>query len=261
MYYTRRRIVRIRDFWFEDARQKKQEKGADYVQYHDMVMTMNDKSNLVMEYTTQTIVNDITDDMEEIIMKFKRISRSQIKEAQKEGCSSVFYFGKELEGKKDVLKKIDRERINMFDSKGLKDVSKYNEMLSAAREGMLAVSIAKLPDGRECVYHVYIVGNGRSRILHSISMFREYDSREGRNAVGRANRNLHYEDMINLKKLKVDVYDWGGYSESEEFCSISRFKASFGGEVKEIHRYIFAVSFVGRLCARFISKRLEKREQ
>ncbi len=260
MYYTRRRIIKIRDFWFEDARQNEQEKGADYVQYHDMAMIMNDKSSLVMEYTTQTIVNDIRDDMEEIIMKFKRISRSQIKEAQKEGCTSVFYYGNEMKEKKDVLKKINYGRTSIFDSKGLKDISKYNEMLSAAKEGMLAVSIGKLPTGKECVYHVYIVGNGIARLLHSVSMFRDYESSDERNAVGRANRNLHYEDMINLKKLKVDVYDWGGYSESEKFKSISRFKASFGGEVKEIHRYIFAVSFIGKLFAGFIYKMLVKRE-
>ena len=252
MYYQRTRGLRIKDFWFVNDRERDLEPGADFAQYHDMPAVPGDTQNMMVQNQRLTLVNDLTETEEELMARFKKNTKYEIKRAAKEGSYAEFLSGAALLEKKEILARIDKAHAQMFADKGKKSKREYPTMLAAAKANMLTVTVGYLPDGRECAYHVYIVGNGTARLLHSISVFREATTNEDRNAIGRLNRFLHYADMQHLKQGGYTVYDWGGYSEEEQLKSISDFKKAFGGEITEIYTVIYATSPVGKLLSKLV---------
>jgi lipid II:glycine glycyltransferase (peptidoglycan interpeptide bridge formation enzyme) len=102
--------------------------------------------------------------------------------------------------------------------------------------------VAKSEDKRLAM-HSYIVDAelGRVRMLHSASHFRESEDSSHRNAVGRANRYLHYAIMLHFKELGFSQYDFGGYAKGSSdptLQAIARFKDGFGGELVREDRFV-----------------------
>lgn len=100
--------------------------------------------------------------------------------------------------------------------------------------GNLRLSIAKANDGEALVYHAYITGEKSCRLLHSISLRKEAEDNKERNLIGRANRLLHWEDILHFRSAGIELYDFGGwYRGKDNACmlGINRFKESFGGQV------------------------------
>ena len=257
MFYSRRNILKIRDFWFVDGRDINDEKKVDFVQYHDLLKPLANKKNIIEEKKSKTIINDLTSEMESIVDNFKKNTKYEIRRAEKDGCTCEFLWSNDLQKNNSILKTIDLEHKKMFKQKGHAYKSEFNNMNSAVKANMLCVSIAYLPDKTACAYHVYIVGNSTARLLHSISVFRSVDASAEKAAIGRANRFLHFKDMDILKKNGFARYDWGGYSETKDQISISEFKASFGGQIIDTYRYIFATSYLGKSLAKIVKLRIK----
>ncbi|MGP1437996.1 MAG: hypothetical protein ACTTKH_02865 [Treponema sp.] len=81
--------------------------------------------------------------------------------------------------------------------------------------------------------HAYIVDkeDGRARLLYSATVNRN-TSNIDLNMVGRANRFLHWKDMLMFKDTGLSIYDWGGIAgdpEAEETKGIDAFKMAYGG--------------------------------
>lgn len=98
-------------------------------------------------------------------------------------------------------------------------------------------------NGEDLVMHSYLVDTrlGRARLLHSASHFRQQSETFSRNFIGRANRFLHFEDMVHFKKLGLKIYDFGGYAlntKQKELQEINRFKEGFGGIVVQESHYL-----------------------
>lgn len=64
------------------------------------------------------------------------------------------------------------------------------------------------------VYHSYLTDGYHSSFLHSCSEFRVAD-KAMRNAIGRANKYLHWNDWLYLKHSGIIEYDWSGISSYE----------------------------------------------
>lgn len=91
--------------------------------------------------------------------------------------------------------------------------------------------------------HSYLIDKiiGRVALLHSVSLFRLEPDSGRRNAISRANRWLHYQDMLLFKRMGMTDYDFGGYAKNTtdpELSSINAFKLGFGGVVVEESNYI-----------------------
>ena len=249
MHYKRNRGLTVKDFWFVEDRCREEETGADFAQYHDMCVIPNDIDGLMVQQNRQTLINNLLESEDEIVGRFKKNTKYEIKRAEKERCYCVQYTAEELVERLDILKRVDTAHKQMFADKGKKSKSEYATMLAAAKESMLHVSIGYLPSGEECAYHVYIVGNGVARLLHSITLFRKAESNDVKHAIGRLNRLLHYEDMLWFKEHGYCVYDWGGYSEEEHLKSISDFKKAFGGDIVNRYSMIYTTSPLGKLVS------------
>ncbi len=106
---------------------------------------------------------------------------------------------------------------------------------------MLATKISA--DHDALVMHAFLVDEGlkRANHLYSASLFRSTDDSERRSLIGRANRALHYLNMLCFKDRGLTTYDLGGYAlntKDPELQEINEFKDSFGGQLVEESTYI-----------------------
>ncbi len=106
---------------------------------------------------------------------------------------------------------------------------------------MLATKISSDQDA--LVMHAFLVDESlkRANHLYSASLFRSTDDSERRSLIGRANRALHYLNMLNFKDRGVTTYDLGGYAlgtQDPELQEVNEFKDSFGGQLIEESNYI-----------------------
>lgn len=97
--------------------------------------------------------------------------------------------------------------------------------------------------GDDLVMHSYLVDKsiGKARLLHSASHFRQENKVVSKNTIGRANRFLHFEDIIYFKKLGYKIYDFGGYAlntNQKELQQINEFKEGFGGLILRESHYL-----------------------
>lgn len=101
----------------------------------------------------------------------------------------------------------------------------------ACEAGQLALSSVSR-DGEILVWHAYVMSGTTAGLMHSSSRFRKGES-DYRALVGRANRWLHWKDMLQFQALGLRRYDWGGLFDDEstpERAGINTFKKSFGGQ-------------------------------
>jgi hypothetical protein len=107
--------------------------------------------------------------------------------------------------------------------------------------------------GAAVAVHAYICDRdgGRVRLTHSASIFRAFEDPKRRHLIGRANRFLHFRDMLYFKRLGYQLYDVGGYginSPRREIQQIARFKGGFGGKALMETDYFSVPHFAYRLC-------------
>jgi hypothetical protein len=103
-------------------------------------------------------------------------------------------------------------------------------LAAAAAEGQLTLTCATRR-GEQLVWHAYMRSGAFASLEYSASLYRG-GSAEYRALAGRANRWLHWQDMIALKADGVRCYDWGGLFADEstpERAGINEFKRTFGG--------------------------------
>jgi lipid II:glycine glycyltransferase (peptidoglycan interpeptide bridge formation enzyme) len=188
---------------------------------------------------SKTLVSDLTLSEEKLLVCCTSTIRNEIRRAKKDGASCAQYSGKFLFGIKGLFRQFDEAYAEMYRQKKMTAVSVRGYLRTLAAAGFLTMSISKI--GNEVVaYHVYVTGDRIARLLYSVSIFRVCEENAMRNAVGRANRLLHYEDMLWFKKQGFITYDWGGYATDPALASINAFKAGFGGTL--VSRYYAKVT-------------------
>ena len=106
-------------------------------------------------------------------------------------------------------------------------------LLAASQSRQLALSAARWR-GQVIVWHGYVLSGATAGLQYSCSLFRG-DADEVRAVTGRANRWLHWQDMLRFKSNGYRRYDWGGLFAAErspEEAGINAFKLSFGPRVE-----------------------------
>lgn len=103
-----------------------------------------------------------------------------------------------------------------------------------AADGMYAVTKCYSSDGTLLVEHTYYLDkeDKRAMLATSCSLYRKEEYVRYKNLIGRANRMMHYQDMLYFKSEGYEIYDFNGISDfSEETHAIAEFKRGFGGNV------------------------------
>ena len=119
-----------------------------------------------------------------------------------------------------------------------------------ASAGALRLSEAGAPgDNRKYCMHAHICDGVRARLFYSASNFRRTDDSKARAVYARANRALHWLEMMRFKEEGHSVYDFGGIALGEQdsaLAEINRFKQSFGGEIVVEYHAMIPNTMLGR---------------
>lgn len=230
--------------WFEPL-DPKIIRGADRVFLHGCPTEEKKIGHLACKAVPQeTLISDLTATEEELWSLIAKNYRYEINRSKRENTQVTAYLGKEITD--DLLYDFDRMFHEMYEEKGISErhlaISELKEYTSKDALVVTTASINEMP----VVYHSYIRDDAHSRFLHSCSNFRVLDTAE-RNAVGRANKYLHWNDWLYLKKLGVKEYDWGGISSYESPNGIDEFKMSFGGSYRKNYNLFCDCSFAARV--------------
>jgi lipid II:glycine glycyltransferase (peptidoglycan interpeptide bridge formation enzyme) len=73
--------------------------------------------------------------------------------------------------------------------------------------------------------------------------------------VGRANRYLHWQDLLRLRESGCTALDLGGWhpGDDTELLKINKFKEEFGGKVVEIYNSMMGISLKGKAALKLLA--------
>jgi hypothetical protein len=243
IYYRKKSGVKIAEIWYNlDERPAG---TVDVIRYRYVPEIRQNAFSIEEKYT---LVSDLSKNAEELFSAFRKNTKYEINRAKERDavvCGTFFECGK------DNSEKMTRylDFFNAFAESKNRTPCTPDEFDCYIKNGSFCVRCAE-KDSQILVMHAYIVSDGKARLHQSASHFRAVDDAEFRNLAGRANRFLHWDDMLYFKALGIDYYDFGGVylgtSDKEKFF-IAQFKQSFGGGVFREYLYLSPVSFLGWL--------------
>lgn len=202
----------------------------------------------------ETLISDLTLAEENLWGLTTKTVRNEINRSKRENVGIKTYKGKEISD--TILDEFNRMYHAMYEEKGMPGhYLPINELKVYAANDALVITKAIIGD-KTVVYHSYITDNVHSRFLHSCSEFRVADNAM-KNAIGRANKYLHWNDWLYLKQMGVREYDWGGIASYESPNGIDKFKMSFGGEYRKYYNLFCNCSFLAKAYAKM--RELRKR--
>lgn len=126
-------------------------------------------------------------------------------------------------------------------------------LVAACAARQLVLSSASRDDGEALVWHAHVLSGKTAGLQYSGSCFRNRDN-DYRALVGRANRWLHWQDMLQLRAIGIGRYDWGGLFEDEstpERAGINNFKRDFGGHPERSYDCTVPITIKGRVYLPF----------
>jgi len=190
-----------------------------------------------------TMVTDLSVPEDAIVEKFGKDCRYKIRRAEtKDGLQLEFITDPESR----------LEEFQAFYDAFAKQKSVapcYPQWLLAACEARQLVLTSASRNGEVLVWHAYLTSGKAAWLQYTGSCFRDKEN-DFRALVGRANRWLHWNDMLRFKEMGIKRYDWGGLFEDEsvpENAGINGFKKDFGGQQVRTYDCTVPVTLRGRL--------------
>lgn len=204
----------------------------------------------------QTSVIDLSAPIEEISAPISKNTRYKIQRAEREGFTprltqdpsneeaSLYAHYYDTFARQKGLPLCNREKLNALCSSSALLLSSISD-----NEGNLLSA------------HAYVKDEplGRVRLLYSASHFRAMADSGERNRVGRANRLLHWYEILTLKNLGFALYDLGGIpmdSTDEAKNAIARFKLEFGGKLLVEYSGLLPTNLIGKVLLPIARRRL-----
>ena len=195
-----------------------------------------------------TLITDLTEPQDEIFQKFAKNTKYEINRSDRDGVQFEVYTPNMLKNNQ-VLNDFVDCYLQMYKSKNIKCSSPKKMMKEYINADALEITLARY-NGKVLVYHTYVRDSENVRLFHSCSDFRNCQDSAEKAIVGRANRFLHWNDMIYYKENGIRMLDWGGIQSYEEPNGIDKFKMDFGGEYKCYYNYSIERSCKAKIFAK-----------
>jgi hypothetical protein len=234
------RAVVYGELWFDEA--PPQHAGVD------ILICRYRPAPLAGARTTElhSLQTDLAPPAEAIAASFEESCRRQIRRAEREDRLRHELFA----GAADALDEFAAFYDAFARQKGLWLADRH-WLARAAAARQLALSCVSR-DGERLVWHAHLTAGRTVQLAHSASLYRGMQADE-RSLVARANRWLHWQDMLAFKAAGIGHYDWGGMFADEstpERAGINRFKRTFGGSPLLAYECTVPVTLRGRLWLR-----------
>ena len=205
---------------------------------------------------TSTLVTDLTQDESELFRNFSSTTRYEINRAENKDTLNAIVLPPTSEMVAAFLVFYDA----FAQQKALPGAYR-RELFAANAARQLVLTRASYADDA-LVWHAYILWRSSAVLLYSASQFRDRSSAQ-RALVGRANRWLHWKDILHLKRLGIRQYDWGGIFDDEssvDRAGVNGFKRDFGGARVEAYNCTVPLTVKGRiyLAARAVLDRVQQ---
>jgi hypothetical protein len=197
-----------------------------------------------------TILIDLTQPVSDLLNACKKDTRYEIRRAEKDGVSARMVSAPNAEDLQSVCEAFN-ESVAV---KGLPEM-KSGALEPLVSAGALRIGIANAPDASPLAWHVYYRGGDRAILLYSISSHRGASDPAFRQLVGRANRYLHWQDLLRLRESGCTALDLGGWhpGDDTELLKINKFKEEFGGKVVEIYNSMMGISLKGKAALKLLA--------
>lgn len=190
-----------------------------------------------------TLIVDVSRSPQEIMDGFGKDCRYKVKRAEaRDGLDVAF-----LPEPENHLNAFCAFYDAFAAEKGLRPC--YHAWLAAACAARQLVLTCAMQNGEPLVWHAFLVYGSNAWLQYTASCFRKRDNTY-RAVVGRANRWLHWQEMLRFRQMGISRYDWGGLFEDEsasERAGINRFKKEFGGTPVRAYDCIAPVTLKGSL--------------
>lgn len=231
-------MLKVAEIWFDSKAEKPND--CDIIYYMQIESPLKESKNSEFE----TLVIDLAQTEEEIFSRFKKDTRSETRRAMNENVVTEIFNSP---AKEELI-----SFCNFYDDfakiKKLPPIER-NRIAAMAENNSLLISRAMDGD-KSIVFHAYYLNLKRARLLHSCSLFKINNDSSYRSFIGRANKLLHWKDMLFLKNQGTAIYDLGGWypgAEDQAKISINKFKEEFGGEPRKDFSSTVVCSTKGRL--------------
>lgn len=194
----------------------------------------------------QTSMIDLTAPVEEISKPISKNTRYKIQRAEREGFSPRLI----THPSPDEASLYAHYYNTFAEQKSLPRCNTVKLKALCLASALLLSSISD-HEGNLLSAHAYVKDEslGRVRLLYSASHFRAMADSAERNKVGRANRLLHWYEILTLKNLGFRAYDLGGIpldSSDAAKNSIAQFKLEFGGNLVIEYSGLFPTNTLGK---------------
>jgi len=204
----------------------------------------------------QTSVIDLTAPVEEISAPISKNTRYKIQRAEREGFLPRLVINPSTDEAS-----LYAHYYNTFALyKGLPPCNRVKLKALCSSSALLLSSVTE-PNGNLLAAHAYIKDDslGRVRLLYSASHFRGMADSGERNKVGRANRLLHWYEILTLKNLGYKLYDLGGIPlDASDLAknSIAQFKLEFGGRLVVEYSGLVPTNIFGKVLLPLARRKL-----
>jgi len=199
-----------------------------------------------------TVINDLTNSEDDLLTSMSRATKYDVVRSKKDGISIARFEGSELKNNRQPLERFKKAYLSFYEKTKIEDVIKaYSEedLDSYVENNCMTLSIAQKDEFT--VYHVHVHNAGKCMLLYSVSDFR--NEHADKNILGRANKLLHFDDMLFFKSKEIKEYDWGDISSKENLNGIDKFKLSFGGKITDVYNIFVGKTLKGKLLV-FLKK-------
>lgn len=230
--------VKVAEVWFERPEALSVE--ADILYYFQAPAVDAGKENF------ETLIMDITKPVEELQSALDKDTAYEVRRAEgKDGLGYEFF--------RTVPQETLEEFLDFFarfaKTKGISPIGK-DRIEVYRRKKFLALSrVLCAGTGNTLCWHAYVLSGKRARLLYSAALRTESSPAE-RARIGRANRWLHWKDILHFKSEAYAVYDFGGWDPkppNSAIEGINKFKESFGGLHERSETGVMALTLRGRL--------------
>lgn len=244
----RKKFLGINQIWYPNdvsvSKLLKQKRQADILFVHGATVSET-KGSFRGWQEYHTCINDMTVSEEEMLAAVNKAVRYQFRRSEKDEITICFYGKEEMEQSPELLDTFANLYERMYQSKG-SDTKLNVQAVKKYLEADAILFSAVWHAGEMIVFHSYICDATDARLLHSASCFREESADQS--LIGRANKRLHWEDILYFKNKGLLRYDWGGISDFENPNGIDEFKLKFGGEKTTYYNVFAGNTLLGKLA-------------